>query len=67
MVFEPVRLSLEREAERGKALLDAVDQRGDSVVALALHERIAVADTRGESRLEAGLAAAASVSFQAAM
>ena len=42
----------------GEALLHAVDQRGDAVVAVALHDRIAVADAPGESRLEARLAPA---------
>ena len=55
---KPSGLPLQREAEPGKALLHTVDQRGDTVMAVALHDRIAVADLFGEGRLEQRLAPA---------
>ncbi|CCV09925.1 hypothetical protein MESS4_120046 [Mesorhizobium sp. STM 4661] len=56
-VGKAVRLAFQREAKAGKALLHAVDEGGDALMAVALHDRIAVADILGEGRLKQGLAA----------
>ena len=67
VVFETVRLTLEREAKRRESAAGRRRSAPRPVMAVALHDRIAVADVFGEGRLEQDLPAAASLSFQAAM
>ncbi|VTZ62024.1 hypothetical protein EMEDMD4_320050 [Sinorhizobium medicae] len=55
-IREAVRFAIESEAEARELVLDASDHRGDSLAAIALHDRVAVADVGGEGLLDEDVA-----------
>src|SRR5690606_7203442 len=56
IVGKTVRISFQREAEAGKLLLHAFDQRGEPAMAVALHDRVTIADVAGKGGFQIGLA-----------